>query len=151
MMKYDDYLQSQHLETNDDEIELYYSIKNNDKDTTYFEDDLKSISYDVYDNIKELIIKFKKNNLSNNEIKSLNEVYHGLRELRDDQIRIIFRHLSSNKYVIIGVFIKQSDNDRTEYRKMYDRQYSDIKNYKECEQNIFEIMDKKRRDGGRKK
>ena len=44
--------------------------------------------------------------------RGLNEVYPGLREIKNDQVRIIYRPIGNNKYVIVGIFLKKRDMDK---------------------------------------
>ena len=42
-------------------------------------------------------------------------------EIKDDQIRIVFKPLGNNNYSVMGAFIKKDDNDRPTYNQMFRR------------------------------
>lgn len=64
-----------------------------------------------------------------------------LKELRSDQIRIIYKQISANNYLILGVGVKKSDNDLNMYFSIANRnQTIDLSNEKAMLENI-EIKD----------
>lgn len=93
--------------------------------------DMVDVPKEYYQDVYNLIMKFKKGNLAKGECKSLtngNSKINSCYELRDDQIRIIFRHIQDNVYAIMGVSTKKSDNDVKMYRNMSRRKPPVIKN-----------------------
>lgn len=132
-----------------DAIELYYSLREGQAINTYFESDLKDIPNDLYDEIKDLLTRFKKGTLSQTEMKILTGPALGMNEIKKDQIRIMFKHIEKNKYVIVGIFLKKSDNLLKEYVKMNERQSTYYIAAEECEPTIFKIIDEEKHYGGR--
>ena len=80
---------------------------------------------------------FKKDKLKPSQTKPLNEVYPGNSEIKDDQIRIIYRHIKDNEYVIIGVFIKKDDNPMNLYKIHCNRKTDSIVDSNTVEEEIF--------------
>lgn len=66
----------------ENEIDLYYSLRNSEEISTFFENDLKDIPQDLYAGVIDLITRFKKNTLPLPMCKSLNEVFPGLKEIK---------------------------------------------------------------------
>lgn len=46
--------------------------------------------------------------------------------MKDDQVRIILKHIKEDVYNVYGVFVKKDDNDMNLYRKMMNRQAPSI-------------------------
>lgn len=83
--------------------------------------DLDNVPHEYYQDIYDIIISFKKGTLAKDEYKSLKNSdtkINSCKELRNDQIRIIFKHIKDNVYVIVGVFVKKDNNDLKMYRSM---------------------------------
>jgi len=82
-----------------------------------------------------------------------NSAFKGYRELRDDQVRIIYKNLFDNIIVIYGVGVKKSDNDIPMYTRLTSRplpnltdgSYDDSVKYGE----IIEYLKNNRRKGNR--
>lgn len=151
--KYDDILSKynsdfENLEEENDIYRFHYAAK--ESGITYFESDLKDMEKDTYKSIKELIIKFKKGLLNDMQTKQLNEAFPGNKEIKDDQIRIIYRHVKDNEYVIVGVFSKKDDNPIKEYKRICNRPVSKIINDTEIEDTILEQLDENSHLGGRR-
>lgn len=89
----------------------------------YVESDIMEIAKENLDKVKLLLNKLRTDTLAGNESKALieNKKFKGYKELRKDQIRIIYTHLGDNNYLIVGVGTKKTDNDLTLYRKMIGR------------------------------
>ena len=47
--------------------------------------------------------------------KAIHKQMKEYRELRWDQVRIVYKHLSENNYLIVGAFVKKDNNDRNTY------------------------------------
>ena len=91
--------------------------------------DMGSVPHEYYERVYELINGFKKNTLRRKEVASFTSVDRSMAsffELRDDQIRIIVKHMDSDIYCIMGVFVKKSDNLRSVYRSMVSRELPNI-------------------------
>ena len=84
------------------------------------------------------------------QTKQLNEAFPGNKEIKDDQIRIIYRHVKDNEYVIVGVFSKKDDNPIKEYKRICNRPVSKIINDTEIEDTILEQLDENSHLGGRR-
>ncbi|MBR1748365.1 MAG: hypothetical protein IJ743_01065 [Bacilli bacterium] len=96
--------------------ELYYPGTGD----SYMEKDLKEIPNEKLLEVKDLLERKKYQELKPDEDSSLhnNDKLTGLKELRGDQVRICYRHLGENRYAIVGVFLKKSDNLLHEYESM---------------------------------
>lgn len=124
--------------------------------------DMEDVPKEYYQDVYDLIMKFKKGNLAHGECKSLtnnNSKISSCRELKDDQIRIIFRHIQDNVYAIMGVSTKKDDNDVKMYRNMSRRKPPVIKNDTDLElqlalsekidEELEELVSTKARRGNR--
>ena len=109
-----------------------------------------SESEKLYSGIKELIVRFEKNTLSSVKTRNLDDGFPGLKEIKNDQVRIIYRHIEGNKYVIIGIFQKKRDLDKRSLESMYKRPINNIKHSSEVENDLFKNMDENMHHGGRK-
>lgn len=126
---------------------LYYLTTGDTK--TYFESDLKDLPKDRYKEIKELLIRFKKGLLSKMETKTLNEYCPGLLEIRADQIRIMYKRIKENDFIIVGVFLKKTDMSRYHYDKYNHRNLSNYISGDEIEEELFSMIEKNKHSGGR--
>lgn len=126
------YIYSQeNLLVSNKEIKEVKEIKNNifyaapiGSKKTYLENDVENnITEENLEKVSLLIDKLRTDTLSEDENKDLtkNKKYRGYKELRKDQIRVIYRHINNNNYLIIGVGTKKTDNDLTLYNKMVSR------------------------------
>lgn len=91
--------------------------------------DMGSVPHEYYERVYELINGFKKNTLRRKEVASFTSVDKSMAsffELRDDQIRVIVKHMDSDIYCIMGVFVKKSDNLRSAYKSMVSRELPNI-------------------------
>ena len=129
---------------------IYYSLRNTDGVNTFFENDLKDIPYDLYSGIISLIERFEKNNLPAPKLRALNEVFPGLKEIKNDQVRIMYRHIKGNEYVITGVFLKKRDLSRVDLDRIYARPIDKIVSAEEINHELFNMMNDKKHSGGRK-
>ena len=138
--------------------ELYYAGKG----TPYFESDLKRIPQEKLLEVKTLLEKKKYGTITQDEDQPLNNnlKLKGLKELRGDQVRICYRHLGFNRYVIMGVFLKKTDNDQRAYEAMANRKVDimlgdenqtlqELLTSQAIEQRIFDYIDKNHRKGSR--
>ena len=145
------------LEDNDNKKVLLYAHSNVNVTKSRLFGDMKSMPYEYYMGVYELLTNYKNNTSSKKEIKKI-EVFNCI-ELRDDQIRIILKHLRDDIYVIMGVFAKKDDNNRPMYKAMVSRQLPDISNDDKLNNEIklaeiyddelFKLINDKSRKGSR--
>lgn len=129
---------------------------------SYLEKDIKDFPEEYFPKVRQLLEK-KKNGKTTSDIdRSFNahKQLKGYRELRVDQVRIIYKHLSQNNYLIVGAFVKKSDNDRKMYRTMVERGtdvdistpellQTQLENSIEVENRLYSMIDEKARKGSR--
>lgn len=118
--------------------------------TTYFESDLKDLEKDTYKSFVDLIIKFKKGKLRPTQTKQLKDPNAGFSEIKDDQLRIIYKHLENNEYLILGVFSKKDNNKIIEYNKICGRKPDIIFKDEDIEEDIFNRITESSHYGGRR-
>ena len=133
LTKYNDDINK--VKEDEDVRKVYYGVKNSG--ITFIESDLKDIPKDTYTSVKDLLILFRKGKLPQNKIKRLNEPLSEYQEIKDDQIRISFRHLKSNEYIILGVFIKQENELQKQNRTYYERKPESLVDAASVEEDIF--------------
>ena len=120
--------------------------------------DMKDIPYEYYDRVYQLINDFKNNELSHKQIKKLTAANNFL-EIKDDQVRIVFKHISDNIYAIMGVFAKKANNDMMMFKTLINRIVPDISDDKKyqielglaekTEKELEELVQEKGRKGTR--
>ena len=163
----DDFLKEEVIETDmtediPDVRRVIYAVSDVNPTKAKIMSDMEDVPKEYYQDVYNLIMKFKKGNLAKGECKSLtngNSKISSCNELRDDQIRIIFRHVQDNIYAIMGVSTKKSDNDIKMYRNMSRRKPPVIKNNAELElqiafgekieEELAELVNSKGRKGNR--
>lgn len=132
---------------NENKNNLFYLINTNGK--CYFASDLKDIPFEYISKVLELVNKFKSGNIGNKKIKRLSyksEFY----ELKDDQIRIIYKNIKDNDYLVYGVLIKKDDwKYRTEFFNIIARVGSISENSEEIETQLNEYVSNNRRKWSR--
>ena len=106
--------------------------------------DMKDIPYEYYKKTLELLTEFKKGTISKKEIKTLKGISN-YRELKYDQIRIVYTHIKDNIYCIKGIATKKDDNDMTMYRTMINRSNPDISTEEKLQREL-EISEKTEND-----
>lgn len=74
-------------------------------------DDLKDVTEENYQKVLDLIEGFLDGTIIPKTLTS-NSSFKGFIELKDDQIRIIMKHMKNNIYSVIGLATKKRDNDR---------------------------------------
>lgn len=142
-------------EEEENKIEVYYLFHGTGASLkSYIITDLKDLDKDTYSKVKYLIDHFKKDVLFKREKRDLginNDNLKDLKELRNDQIRIFYRHLEGDKYLIVGVALKKCDNNLALCKKMANRNVADefIKPASEVEEHLDEILTNDARIGGR--
>jgi hypothetical protein len=118
---------------------------------SYLENDLKNIPNDRYDEVKGLLMRFKTGTLGKDESKKLYQRFPKLQELRSDQIRIPYRHVEGNKYVILGVILKKVDMDGRALEVVNNRNVNFMLDGSVVEPRLFEYLEEEKDLGGRKK
>ncbi len=144
--KYEEDMELKKIE--EDVINISYAATSSDN-ISYLESDLKDIPKDRYKDIVNLLIRFKKDALAPSELKYLNEAFPGMGELRDDQLRILFKRDENNDFVIIGAFIKKDDNDRKNYIKFHNRGIKIKLSKDDAENTLFDKIENTKHSGGR--
>lgn len=131
---------------------LFYYAKTSGK--SYLEDDIKSLfPEDSYNAVINLLIRFKNGHLMPSQRKNLisaNALTRGYSEIRDDQIRIIYKRLKDNEYAIVGAFIKKADNNLLTYQTICERNQRLLISDEEFEKNFFEQLTQNAHRGGRR-
>lgn len=130
--------------------ELVYA-SNMEDGNSYLENDLKNIPNDRYDEVKGLLMRFKTGTLGKDESKKLYQRFPKLQELRSDQIRIPYRHVDGNKYVILGVILKKVDMDGRALEVVNNRNVNFMLDGSVVEPRLFEYLEEEKELGGRKK
>ena len=108
---------------------LVFTHSNSDISKANIITDMDNIPYEYYDKVTSLLDSFLCGELTRNEIKQFrtsDKKMTNYFELRDDQVRIVMKHLKNNVYCVMGVFAKKSDNLRKEYRNMTSRSIPNI-------------------------
>ncbi|HPF83425.1 MAG TPA: hypothetical protein PLV83_04610 [Bacilli bacterium] len=102
---------------------IMFLEKDKNYDSSYMEDDLKSIPPEFYFDVLELLDKFKygKTNTKNDKSFKNNKNLEHFRELKKDQIRILYRRIKDNNFLVVGAFQKQADVDLNNYNRMVNR------------------------------
>ena len=136
---------------------IFYAKTKNEN--VYIEDDIKEISNENLEKVEVLLNKLRTNTLTSDEFKPLieNKKFRGYKELRKDQIRIIYIHLNKNNYLIVGVGTKKTNNDLALYKRMVERYIDyDLENLEDCLQESSKIkikvndyIEKNKRKGSR--
>ena len=140
------------LDTNNNNLSSNF-IFSMSENLSYFEKDLKSIPQEYYEKIDKLLYNKRYGQLSPTEDMQLvnSDIFKGYRELRSDQIRIIYKNLPLNSIYLFGVGVKKSDNDRNMYKKLtnrpfkYEKIYDDNLTYK----RIIDYINNNKRKGNR--
>lgn len=108
---------------------LVFTHSNSDISKAKIITDMDNIPYEYYDKVTSLLDGFLCGEITRNEIKQFrtsDKKMTNYFELRDDQVRIVMKHLKNNVYCVMGVFAKKSDNLRKEYRNMTSRSIPNI-------------------------
>lgn len=79
----------------------------------YAENDLLAIKEEYYESFQELLESIKNGTFKNvKRFKKNNKTLGGISEVKGFKTRVVFDRIDKDKYVIINIFIKKSDNDR---------------------------------------
>lgn len=145
-----------------EEKRLIYSRTDINITKAKFISDMSNIPYEYYENIYDLLMKFKTGTLGNKKIKTIQvgNKNQGHIELKDDNIRIILKRVKDNIYSVLGVLIKKANNDMGNYRIITNRITPDISTEEKLikqlelseitEKEIYKLVQEKARKNGRK-
>ena len=97
--------------------------------------DLKDMPEEYYQTVLDLIDGFLKNERYTKRLNN-NANQTKIRELRDDQVRIILKHIKDNIFCIYGVFAKKTNNDIRAYRTVCNRSIPDISTEEKLNQEV---------------
>lgn len=79
----------------------------------YAENDLLSIKEEYYESFKELLESIKNGTFKNaKRFNKNNRILGGISEVKGFKTRIVFDRIGKDKYIIINIFIKKTDNDK---------------------------------------
>lgn len=101
--------------------------------------DMKNVPHEYYESVYDLLTRFINGKVSSKEFKNLssnNRSASGYTELKDDQVRIVTKHVKDNIYCVVGVFVKKSDNDMIQYKTMFNRLVCEINDDRTLEMEI---------------
>lgn len=115
----------------------------------YLFDDIKFITKENYDRVITLMKDFRVGIIKPDKIKPLQdfEKTSKLYELKDDQVRIIYRNVKEKVYLFIGVVVKKDTKDRPmiatissrdrdlgydEYEYLYQKKEQDFDDFIDC-------------------
>lgn len=139
--------------------QLLFAMTNN---KSYVERDILSVPEEYYSRVKKLLDGFRTGELNHQNIESFssNSRFRGYKKLKEDQIRIPYRHIGDQNYLILGIMVKKSDRDNKRYGNIISRDYeydiSTSKTYQEkCIEsdevfnNLMEYIEENSRQGNR--
>lgn len=106
--------------------------------------DMKNIPYEYYGRVMDLLTKFKNGELGTKELKALTD-QNGCKELKDDQVRIVFLHYTDNIYWVVGAFVKKEDSGLTMYNIICKRPAPVIRNQEDLDREL-DIAEKAERE-----
>lgn len=138
---------------------LIFTHSNSDIAKAKIITDMDDIPYEYYDKVIDLLNGFRYGELTRNEIKPFRTTHKKMTnyfELRDDQVRIVMKHISNNIYCVMGVFTKKSDNLRKEYCNMTSRSVPNVDSedrlnlYLQLSEKVLEELESKVNEYSRK-
>lgn len=160
-IKEENYLEENYLEEKGEILDetmvktnFFFSMSN---DISYLERDLKTVPEEYYNKIVDLLLKKRYGDTNANTDKQLvnNSKLKQFRELRSDQVRILYKNLNNNSIIILGVGVKKEDNDRNLYDRLARRpDYIDENLLKVGDddktlERVLEICNQNKRKGNR--
>lgn len=149
-------------ENNKEIVNNIFYLHTPNTETSYLERDLKSFPEEYLSKVKELLERKKYNELlrdMDEPLKSHKQL-RKFSELRDDQVRIIYKHIFNNNYLIIGAFVKKTDADLVKYGAIASRKIDfditteellnkELENAAKSEEAIYGFIDENARKGRR--
>ncbi len=117
-------IEEQELEQSS-KLNIVFSKKKGNN-TTYFEENLSSIPMEYYKDIFDCLTRtrkfgFNENNEKQKMIGSVNKKLKGICELKNYQVRIIYKVLDKNTIYITQVYIKKDDKTKRIIESMINR------------------------------
>lgn len=116
VLKTIDYILTEELDTSiekSSKIDNHLIFLKTHSGSIYAENDLLSIKEEYYESFKELLESIKNGTFKNVKMfNKTNRVLGGISEVKGFKTRIVFDRIDKDKYVIINIFIKKSDNDK---------------------------------------
>ena len=109
---------------------------------------MKDIPKEYLERVKNLLDKLKTNQLNPRESAGFggNNRLKEVRELRSDQIRILYKKIFENNYLILGIGVKKTDNDLNMYYTISNRnQTIDLSTVEKYNRNLevsYEVEEK---------
>lgn len=99
------------IEAQNEKVRNNIFYLNNVSGNCYLLSDLKKMKFEYLEKAYKLIEDLKNNSISKKKTKRMTENANvrGFLELKDDQIRIIYKKINDNNYLIYGAFIKKDD------------------------------------------
>lgn len=113
------------IDENTTEIKTKMYFAKTSNGSSFMERDLKSIPEESYETIMSLM-KAKRYGVTTTltDKQLLNSAtFKQTRELKNDQVRIIYKNLGNDSIVILGVGLKKDDNDLVLYRTLSSRNF----------------------------
>ena len=113
------------IDENTTEIKTKMYFAKTSNGSSFMERDLKSIPEESYETIMSLM-KAKRYGVTTTltDKQLLNSTtFKQTRELKNDQVRIIYKNLGNDSIVILGVGLKKDDNDLVLYRTLSSRNF----------------------------
>lgn len=110
------------IDNDNEENNLFYLMCG---DISYIEKDIEDVPEEYLDRVKKLLEGFKNNTLQERFIEGFtaNGKLKGYKKLKDDQVRIVFRKINNNNYLILGIFVKKENRATKEYVNIVKRDY----------------------------
>ena len=90
----------------------------------------KSIPYEFYPDLMELINSIKNGTFKNVKVFNNNKALYGLCQVKYHDVRLTFKRISKNVYVLIQAFVKKCYTS-SQYHNMLEKRYSLYKTYHE--------------------
>lgn len=110
-------LEEEPEEVNNNQTEprkLIYATAPNNPSKTRIISDMNDLPKEYYEKIEKLLNDFKYRKRDHKILKTLKRRVGGKlsSELKDDQIRIVYKQINKDTFIIVGVFTKKDNNDR---------------------------------------
>lgn len=152
---YDNYVQISNANAiiaEEENIKLTYAMKKSGK--PYILDDIKQVQEEYLNRCLNLINSFKMGTIVNRQISGFEERYKEFKKLKDDQVRILVKHIEKNIFCIYGIGIKQDQKGSTMYTRICTRtDYSNLedslKNSESIEEQLKNYIKTNARTGNR--
>lgn len=87
----------------------------------YAQNDLLTIDEEYYDGFKNLLLSIEDGTFKDVKRFKNNDSIKGISEVRGYKTRVVFDRIDKDKYVIIHIFVKKSNNDRGYREKLINR------------------------------